>query len=355
MALIPVLYNSFNMNDGINYVTLSKSVGFPAINPSTFKIGRLEGMKKVGENINERKISLSVRVIGISRVDLENKIDAMQAALWERGGTLTLHANDDRYFICDCVDFNYNYGVGKIISVTVQINFIAYTPFAFAGSISTFDSGTFIMPVNGANLGSTSYVSSFSISGGGNVYARPLILITNQQAPFSTALTSALTTGVNYTSINVTATTQPLYQGDDLILQAADSTTQSVVVSDNIDIGATVIPTGGFLPNVAFAIGSTVTRDQGIDTIQINQTTDQQVLQINTPLPTNQGDYLSINCDPLQVNGYAAILNGGSAISAIAGSFPVLEPGVTGFTFTVISRSVPQLQIVWSWISRWLS
>lgn len=354
MALTPIMYNSFNLNDGINYVVLSKNIGFPAINPSTFKIGRLEGMKKVGENINERKITLTVRIIGVSRADLENKIDTMQQALWERGGTLALHSNDNRYYICDCIDCKFSFGVGQIISVQAQIDFIAYTPFAFAANISTQDTGMFIMPTNGANLGSSSYVSSFMVSGGGNVYARPIITITNQQPAFTTTLSSALALNTNYTSISVVATTEPLYQGDDLILQTG-TTTQSVVVSDNIDVGATTIPVGGFLPNVAFGIGSSVTRDQTVDLIQLNQTTDQQVLQVISPLPTNQGDYLQINCDPLQANGYTAILNSGNSISSIAGSFPVLEPTATGFTFTVTSNSVPQLQIVWTWISRWLS
>lgn len=355
MALVPVLYNNFNLNDGVNYVVLSKSIGFPAINPSTFKVGRLEGMKKVGENINERKITLNVRVIGVSRADVENKIDAMQLALWDRGATLTLHANDNRYYIVDCVDFKYTFGVGQIISVMAQVDFIAYAPFAFASSVSSYSTGTFIMPENGANLGSSSFVSSFSVLAGGNVFTRPLITITNMQPNFDTALTAVLSIGVNYTSINVNATTQPLYQGDDLILQGPSNTTQSVVVSADTDIGATTIPVGGFLPNVNFTIGAPVTRDQTISIIQVNQTTDQQVLQVSAPLPTNFGDYLQINCDPLQANGYTAILNSGSSLSTIAGSFPVLEPTATGFTFTIQANSVPQLQVVWTWISRWLS
>jgi hypothetical protein len=354
MALTPILYNSFNLNDGINYVTLSKNVGFPAINPSTFKIGRLEGMKKVGENINERKISLTVRVIGVSRADLENKIDAMQNALWQRGGNLYLHTNDNRYFIVDCVDCKYNFGVGQIVSVTAQLDFIAYTPFAFASTQSSYDTGIFVMPSVGTQLGPKSFSQSFAVVGGGNVYTRPVITITNQQPFMQVTLTSALTLNVNYTSINVTAVTQPLYQGDDLIIQSG-TTKQSVVVAASVSAGATTIPVGGFLPNITFAIGSTVTRDSTINAIFMNQTTDQQVLEVSSLLPNNYGDDLVINCDPLSTNGYTAILNAGSTISSISGSFPVLEPTETDYTFVINANSVPQLEIVWNWNTRWLA
>jgi hypothetical protein len=354
MALTAITYGAFNLNDGVSYFTIAKSLAFPAINPSMYKIGRLEGMKKVGENINERKISLTVRVVGVSRSDLENKLDTLLNALWQRGQQLCLHSNDNRYFICDCVDVKYAFGTGQIISTTAQIDFIAYTPFAFASTQSSYDTGIVVFPANGTALGSTAYTQSFQLAGGGNVYTRPIVTITNQQPFMQVTLTSAATLNVNYTSINVTATTQDLYQGDDLILKTG-LTTQSVVVSANTPAGATTVPVGGFLPNITFPIGATVTRDSTINFIHMNQTNDQQVLRVSSLLPSNYGDDLVINCDPLTTNGYTAILNGGTTISAVAGSFPVLEPVTTNYTFTINANSVPQLEIVWNWNTRWLS
>lgn len=165
---------------------------------------------------------------------------------------------------------------------------------------------------------------------------------------------TTLISGRIYNSITCAATQYDLNVGDDLIL-ASGTHTQSVVVAQFTPFGSTTINTGGFSANFAYPAGATITRDMAWDTIQINQTTDQQVLLITSNLPTTTGDYLDINCDPLTTNGYTVIKNGSGVLSAIAGSFPVLEDGNSAWTITIQAKSVPQIQVVWTWQQRWIS
>lgn len=351
----PILYGNFNLNDGINYFVVGKSYGFPAINPSMFKIGRLEGMKKVGENINERKIKIDMRIIGTSRADLEDRIDDLFNALFNRNQQLVMHTNDNRYFVCDCVNVQCDLPTGNIISTTASLEFLAYQPFAYAALSSTYDTGIVTVPNQGVVLGPTSYSQSWTVTSGGNVFARPTIRIYQRMPVNATSMTgTTLTLGKVYNSITCNATQYDLNIGDDLIL-ASGTHAQSIVVAQFTPFGSTTINTGGFSANFAYPAGTTITRDMTWSVIQLNQTTDQQVLQINSNLPSTTGDYLDVNCDPLTTNGYTVIKNGSGVLSAIAGSFPVLEDGDSAWTITIQANSVPQIEIVWTWQQRWIS
>jgi hypothetical protein len=355
MGISPVTYGSFNLNDGINYFVTKKSYGFPSINPSMFKIGRLEGMKKVGENINERKLQIEMRILGTSRADLETKIDVLLDALFNRNQNLTMHTNDTRYFICDCVDFKCDLHPGQVISTTATLDFIAYIPFAFAPSPTFFDTGAITMPSVGAALGQTAYSSTYTLVSGGNVFTRPTLRITQQTPLCSMSMTGAtLISGHIYTSITCAATPQSLNIGDDLILTSGTHI-QSIVVSQFTPAGSTTVSVGGFAANFAYPAGASLTRDLTWGQIQINQATDQQVLVVSSSLPATFGDYLDINCDPTTTNGFTAILNGGNTLSAVAGSFPILEDGSTDWTITILSNSVPQVDFLWTWTPRWIS
>ncbi len=187
------------------------------------------------------------------------------------------------------------------------------------------------------------------------MFARPTLVIT-QKAPVNvTAMTGAtLTVGLIYNSISCNALPYPLNVGDDLILSSGTHS-QSVVVTQATAAGSTTVNTGGFAANFAYAAGTVITQDLTWQQIQINQTTDQQVLQINSGLPATTGDYLTINCDPLTTNGYTVIKNGGTTLSTIAGSFPVLEDGTSNWTISIYANSVPQFEVVWTWQQRWIS
>jgi hypothetical protein len=355
MALTPVYYGSFNINDGINYVVTKRTVPFPSINPSMFKIGRLEGMKKVGESINERKLTIEGRVIAVSRADLENKLDALQAAFFIRGQNLNMHTNDQRYFIADCIEMQFELGPGNVIHCPYTAIFQAYTPFAFSPTQSVVTSGINTMIGGGVNLGAQLTTFTYSVVGGGNVYTRPVIRIYQRTPACAMTLTgTTLVVGQINGTISCTATPQLLNIGDDIILSSGTHT-QSVVVAATTPSGATSVQVGGFAPNFAYAAGTTLTRDLTWNTVQVNQTLDQQALIVSTSLPAAPGDYLDVNCDPLQTNGYTAILNGGNTISTVAGSFAALQPTSTPYTFSIFSNSIPQIEVVWTFTSRWLS
>jgi hypothetical protein len=355
MGISPVTYGSFNLNDGINYFVTRKSLGFPAINPSMFKIARLEGMKKVGENINERKIQIEMRILGVSREDLETKIDQLLDALFNRNQNLAMHSNDSRYFICDCVDFKCDLKPGQVISTAATLDFIAYNPFAYSASSTSFDTGIITMPSVGTSLGQAAYSTTYGLNSGGNVFTRPNLRIMQQTPLCSFSMTGAtLIAGHIYNSIPCTATPQELNIGDDLILTSGTHM-QSVVVAAFTPAGSTSVNVGGFAANFAYPAGSSLTRDLTWGQIQVNQTTDQQVLVISSGLPATFGDYIDINCDPTTTNGFSAILNGGNALSTVAGSFPILEDGSTNWTITILSNSVPQVEFIWTWTPRWIS
>jgi hypothetical protein len=359
-TLTPITYAGFSLNDGINYFVTKKSYNFPSLQPATFKIGRLEGMKKTGENINERKINIEMRVLGVSRIDLENKLDALQQALFIRNAALVMHSNDSRYFVCDCTNFTCDLAQGNVISTTAKLEFTAFIPFAYANATSLFDSGVVAYTtISGVILGYTSYTASYTFAGGGNVYSRPNIRIVYNVPPCATTMTGAtLTIGQIYTSVATTATPADLYAGDDLILTLTGHVPQSVVVSTFTPAGSTSIPVGGFSALSAYTTATTIVRSAIWQTVQVTQTTDTQTISLTGQLPAVNGDYMDINCDPTQGTGYLAIINSGVGnlpLPTFNGVFPVQEPYATTWTVAIVSNSTPQVEVEFTWVPRWIS
>lgn len=348
-----ISYGSFNLNDNVNYFVIGKPIEMVKIAPTMFKIGRLAGVKKTGEVVNEKQISLNIRILGSSRTDLENKIDAMAQALNLRSQNLTMHTNDSRYWIADCLGFSAQLQAGKILSTTATVNFIAYQPYAFAVSGSTNDTNNQLMTYSGSG---TQYTYSYSITGGGNVYAYPTFTVYQRTAAMSTTLSSALSSGTNYTSISVAATSRALTTRDTVILTSGGHT-QSVTLSANASSGATTLSVNSFNANFSYPSSTTtVVLDATMTYVQVTQTVDSQVFFANSSLPAVAGDYLTINCDPTNnTNGFTAILNGGTTLSNVGGQFPVLEPVSTGLTWTINCNSNPTFEVVTTWVSRWLS
>ena len=359
-TLTNISYASFNLNDGINYFVTKKNYDFPSLQPATFKIGRLEGMKKTGENINERKIQLEMRILGVSRVDLENKIDALQQALFTRNAALVMHSNDSRYFVCDCTNFTCSLAQGNVISTTAKVEFTAFVPFAYANATSLYDTG--VVPfttISGVVLGYTTYTSSYSFAGGGNVYSRPNIRIIYDVPSCTATMTGAtLTLGQIYSSISCTATTADLYAGDDLILTLTGHTPQQIVVTTFTPAGSTTIPVGGFSALSAYTTATTIVRSAIWQSVQVTQTTDTQTIALTGQLPAVFGDYMDINCDPTQPTGYLAIINSGVGnlpLPTFNGVFPVQEPYTTVWTVAILSNSTPQVEVEFTWVPRWIS
>lgn len=241
------------------------------VSPHYYKMGRLEGTKKTGESVAERKFTCDVMIVGVSRVDLENKIDTMLAALYLRGQQLSTHANDGRYYIADCINTKIELAQGNVVHTTAQLEFISYTPYAVAGSTSSFDTGTVSLTLQS---GST-YIYNTSFAGGGNVFNRPQIRV-----------------------------------------YLRNSTTWS--------------------------------------SISITQQNDGQTISISSGLPTSNGNYIDIYCDPTGVNGFTVVkLN--TTLLAFNGVFPVMEPVSTNWQISINASAVPQIEVLWQWTARWLS
>lgn len=271
---VPILYGTFNLNDGINYfVTGRDDLSFPSVKQTYFKIARLEGVKKTGESVDQKQITISMLVLGTSRADLELKIDALYQALNLRSQYLSLHSSDGRQYVADCTDASFPLKEGNILYATGQAVFTVLVPYASASNTSVFTTGN----VSLASVsGSTYTFSTISITGGGNVYTRPIIHFDNNDGTIWTQ-------------------------------------------------------------------------------VQIQQTTDSQILTITGALPGNSNDYLDVYCDPTGFNGYTALLNG-NTLATVQGVFPVIEPIATNFLITISATSAPTaVALTFTWNSRYLS
>jgi len=165
------------MNDGVNYFLLEKDMASaPQVAQQLFKVGRLEGKKKTGESIDEKTITVKIRILGTSRTDLENKIDTLNKALDARQQQLILHANDGRIYIADCIDRAIPLAFGSVISTVATLKFLAQVPYptANAGSTFTMANQTFTL-VSGSVFTSTTQI----IAGGGNIFNRPTLVLTS--------------------------------------------------------------------------------------------------------------------------------------------------------------------------------
>lgn len=275
MASTPYFYGAQNLNDGVNYFLLEKdSLSMPSVSQTLFKVGRLEGMIKTGEVVNEKPIKVKMRVLGISRADLESKVDALTQALNLRQQHLSLHTSDSRYLIADCIQAQFPLGQGNVITTVGQLLFVAQEPYAYASAASTNDTGN----VTYTSIGGNQYQKSFSFAGGGTVYSYPTITLTAK---------------------NATTWTQ----------------------------------------------------------LQIQQTTDSEVITLTSNLPTALNDTVTIVCDPRAQNGGQAYKNGNTANQCnINGIFPVEEPTATSWVITISAgATAPQVDVVWSWTPRWLA
>ena len=172
-----MLYGAFNLNDGLNYyVTGKDDLSFPEVKQTFFKIGRLEGVKKTGESVDQKTITVDMVIIGVSRSDLENKIDALFQALNMRGQYLNLHSNDGRSFVADAIKADFPLKQGDIIKASGTVTFVAQNPYANGTTPGSYYTGaTTLLLVSG----STYKFPNFSITGGGNVFARPSIHLVN--------------------------------------------------------------------------------------------------------------------------------------------------------------------------------
>lgn len=351
-------YGSFVLNansNGLGYFLIGKNVDLPEVAPVTFAVARLAGVKKSGEQIKERTITVTLQVVGTSRIDLMSRLDALNQALSLRSQALCIH-EDSRYFrSVDAISAPVAFQAGNgIVSTTVQIVFTAYDPFAYAASGSSSDTGTQTLTLTGGLWN----FPAINITGGGNTYSYPFIRLINHSSTGSTTLSAGLTNGTTYTSISVNATTWSAAIGDTLTITHS-STTQTLTISSAVSVGATTISVNSFTASTNYVSTDVVAKVTQWTNISITQTNDNQTLSVvnstSAPLPSVNGDYVDIQCDPAGVNGWSIQTNNTGKFADPLGLFPVIEAGVTTFSVAIASGSQVSAQASFAWYARWLS
>lgn len=185
--MISYSFGNFTLHDGQTYfVTKIDGISPLDLNITTAKIGRTEGLKKIGQSVDMRTITVAMTVIAPDRATLIAKLDALVAALAIPQQTLVLHP-DGRYFVADCVKCTFP--VDAVGSAQVQLQFNCYQPYAYAPY------------QNQATLQGTATPSLFNwqLTGGGTIFSHPTIIVQNID-PVSTLSNIAV--------LNTTANTQ---------------------------------------------------------------------------------------------------------------------------------------------------
>ncbi|MBF6588928.1 MAG: phage tail family protein [Ktedonobacterales bacterium] len=196
MALPNYSYGGFSINDGVTYIVTKKEFGVVPVQETLFKIARLPGMKKTGAIVNERRLTLPVKVIAPSRVALEQALDNLYAALSVPQQRLNLHAVDGRYYIADCVSATAPLGPGDVVSTTATLQFLCQQPFLYAASQSQYGSGELATSlISGTNW----QTGSLSVASSGTVFAYPTITLTNNSSASTNTLAEPATPAVNTT------------------------------------------------------------------------------------------------------------------------------------------------------------
>lgn len=172
MTHIPYSYGGFILHDNLTYFVEGVDFSWVPVTVTTAKIARLEGMKKAGDTVDMRQIPLIITVMPAlgTRQALESALDALYIALNQRQQQLILHA-DGRYFLADCVSVSVP--VKKPAYAIVQAQFTCYQPFAFAALPSS------ALAPNISLSGTGPYNLTTTIVGGGTVFVRPTVTVTN--------------------------------------------------------------------------------------------------------------------------------------------------------------------------------
>lgn len=209
MALTPYYFGSFNLNDGISYYVTEKPYDMVATQQSLLKIARLDGVKKSGSVVNERTIVLKIKVVGSSRITLEQALETLFQAFTLQQQPLQIYATDARYFIADCIDAQNTLLAGSPISSLVTATFVAQQPYALAPTQSTFTSGN----ISATASGGLCTFATQAFTGGGSIYAHPHLTIV-QQGGTAHAWTSLVVSQLNDSQSITVTSSLPAINGD---------------------------------------------------------------------------------------------------------------------------------------------
>lgn len=348
-----LLLNSMTNNLGIT--VLSKNVDMPTVKPVTFPMARRDGVKKSGQQIEPRDVHVILEVVGSSRVDLLSRLDTLKQGLFLQGQQLIIYEIDARYYTnVDCVSAPITFQAGQsAVKAHVPCTFRCYDPFAYASTLSTYDTGTVALTL----ASSLWNFAAINITGDGTYYSYPLFHIVNKTSTGSTTLTSARNNGTAYTTIAVASTSFSGASGDQLTITHG-GTTQTLTASAGWSVGATSISTNSFTASANYVSSDVAAKVTQWNALTISQTQDSQTLTVNTssgvPLPNLNGDYVDVQCDPAQTQGWSVQTNGSGLFSDFQGVPPVIEPGTTTFNISIASASAVSADCLISWRARYV-
>lgn len=179
-------YGSTLLNDNVNLYLQEKPFEFPTYVQTTFKMARLEGVKKTGETVNGRTIQMKIKVVGSSRADLETRLSNLYQGLALRQQRLTMYTLDTRYFIADAIVASPVLVAGSPVSVILPVTFFCQQPYAFSVAQAQFDTG--VISLNYVS-GKTFNFPLQTFAGGGTIFSRPQIRVMYQSGPSWTSVT----------------------------------------------------------------------------------------------------------------------------------------------------------------------
>lgn len=349
-AVQGVSYGNFLMSDMRGYYVMSRALDFPTWSQTTQKVGRRVGVKKSGETINQREIPIKVKVVGKTRVDLLQKIDALYQALMLRQQKLIINSWSGRFWTADCIDCKIPLGPGNIIAAEASMKFVAQMPFAIDPVPGQYIDGPALYTLQS---GSVYQRVGIYFQGQGNVWADPTLTITNNTPVTSQTLTAGLTNGVATSSISVNALTKAVGVGDAITLTNG-ANNQTIVATVAAAVGATSISfSPSFTPNFSYPASTTsVTVDTAITQITVNQVTDGRSFTCNAMSNMWNGHSLNVVCDASAANGEQVYQVIGSPLP-FTGNFPTLEPFPTNWSILATAGAPPTLTIQWIWNPRW--
>jgi hypothetical protein len=245
----------------------SKNFDLPVVKPIAFNIARRDGQKKSGEVVEPRTIPVDIVVVGTSRSDLISRLDALQQALSLRGQQLMIHEDSSaRYYKnVDCISAEAPLGKGSIIACTVKIKFLAYDPYAYAGTSSSYDTGTVALTLSGGLYN----FPAINITGGGTVYAYPLIHIINKSGSagqWNSIQISQTQDSQTLTANSTASVPLPLNNGDYVDVQCDPSVGMSIITNNNGKLSDPVglfpvVECGTTTFNIGISCGSAVSAE----------------------------------------------------------------------------------------------
>lgn len=172
------MFGAFDLNStSSGYTLISKSLDFAEVKPTLAKLAHLDGLKQTGAVTDERTIQAVVEVIGVSRADLESKLDVLDLALLLKQQQLTLHStSDNRYFIADCLSAKTTLAGESAVSAQVSIAFLCQSPYAVNPTVSTQSIAAAAL----SNVSGSVYkFADQTFAGGGTAFALPIITLVN--------------------------------------------------------------------------------------------------------------------------------------------------------------------------------